>query len=266
MMYRRALITGATSGIGEAFASELPEHTDLLLTGRDPGRLEEVRTSLAKPGREVDIVQADLAQVADRENLIERAEGFEIDLLINNAGLGAYGPILENDADAERATAEVNVVATVDLTRRLLPGMLERAKSSGQRAGLINLSSTLAFQPLPFLSTYAASKMFVLMYTQGLASELQCQPVDVLALCPGATRTAFGKRAGFAFGSFPGAAAPETVARQALDALGKRPVHVVGRLSRAALRPGLAAQHLVTRTLGVAMRTLGQRVRRAPAG
>lgn len=260
-IYRRALITGATSGIGSAFASELPSRTDLLLTGRSGDRLEEMRAALGRYGRRVDVVQADLTQDDGRENLIARADAFGVDLLVNNAGLGSYGPVLENDADAERAAVEVNVVATAELTRQLLPGMIDRAGATKRRAGVINVSTTLAFQPVPFLATYTASKMFVLMYTQALAAELRHEPVDLLTLCPGPTRTAFGGRAGFSLGSFPGAIEPEVVARQALDALGSRSIHVVGPVSRALLHPGLTAQHLVTQALGVAMRTFGPRVR-----
>ena len=256
--YRRCLVTGATSGIG-AFARELPAATALLLTGRNGERLAEMRAELERPDREVDCVQADLARLKDRDKLVARAEEFGIDLLINNAGLGPYGPVLENDADFERTAAEVNVVATADLTRRLLPGMISRVSETGGRAGLINVSSTLAFQPLPFLATYAASKMFMWMYTQALAAELRSEPIDVLTLCPGPTRTAFGRRAGFSLGSLPGAFSPETVARQGLDALGRRPVHVMGPVSRSLLAPGLTAQHVVTQGLGVAMRLLGRR-------
>jgi short-subunit dehydrogenase len=257
--YRRALITGATSGIGAAFACKLPAATALLLTGRNGERLAEMRAKLERPGCEIDCIQADLTQVEDRDKLIARAQEFGIDLLINNAGLGPYGPVLENDADVERTTTEVNVVATADVTRRLLPAMIARARKTEGRCGLINVSSTLAFQPLPFLATYAASKMFIWMYTQALAAELQSDPVDVLSLCPGPTRTAFGRRAGFPGGSLPGAFSPETVARQGLDALGRRPVHVVGPISRTLLTPGLSAQHIVTQGLGVAMRLLGRR-------
>lgn len=253
----RALITGATSGIGAAFARELPDRTSLLLTGRDRPRLDEMRRELSRPGREVAVIEADLSRPADRDRLAARAEAFAIDLLINNAGVGAFGPVLEHDPAAERATAEVNTVAVVDLTARLLPGMIERA-SRRRRAGLINVSSTLAFQPTPFLAPYAASKAFVLMYGQALAAELRHQPVDVLTLCPGATRTAFGRRAGFAPGNLPGADDPAAVARQALWALGRRPVHVMGPVSRALLGPGLTAQYLATQTLGIAMRALGR--------
>ena len=171
--YRRALVTGATSGIGAAFARALPAHTALLLTGRNRDRLTEMRAALKHPGREVDCVEADLARVEDRDRLISRASEFGIDLLINNAGLGPYGPVLENDAVFERTAAEVNVVATADLTRHLLPDMIRRAKETGGRAGLLNVSSTLAFQPMPFLATYAASKMVIWMYTQALAAELR---------------------------------------------------------------------------------------------
>jgi short-subunit dehydrogenase len=167
--------------------------------------------------------------------------------------------VLENDADFERTAAEVNVVATADLTRHLLPGMIHRVKESGRRAGLLNVSSTLAFQPMPFLATYAASKMFIWMYTQALAAELRSEPIDVLTLCPGPTRTAFGRRAGFSLGSLPGAFSPEVVARQGLDALGRRSIHVMGPISRSLLAPGLTAQHVMTQALGVAMKVLGRR-------
>lgn len=257
-IYARALISGATSGIGAAFAAELPAPTSLLLTGRNRRRLEEMRQRLGRPERQVAIIEADLSDAADRERLAARAEEFAIDLLINNAGAAAFGPVLENDPAAERTTAEVNAVAVAELTCRLLPGMIERARDSHRRAGLINVSSTLAFQPTPFLATYAASKAFVLMYTQALAAELRREPVDVLTLCPGATRTAFGRRAGFAPGNLPGAEDPAVVARQALRALGRRPVRIMGPVACSLLGPGLTAQYLVTRTLGAVMRTVGR--------
>lgn len=255
-VYARALITGATSGIGAAFAAELPAPTSLLLTGRNRERLQEMRESLARPKREVAIIAADLANAADRERLAARAEEFAIDLLINNAGTAAFGPALENGPAAERATAEVNAVAVVELASRLLPGMIDRARARRRRAGLINVSSTLAFQPTPFLATYAATKAFVFMYTQALAAELKREPIDVLTLCPGATRTAFGARAGFALGALPGADDPAAVARQALRALGRRPVRITGRGARVLLGPAVTAQHLASGMLGAVLRAL----------
>jgi short-subunit dehydrogenase len=101
--------------------------------------------------------------------------------------------------------------------------------------------------------------MFIFMYTQALAAELRSEPIDVLTLSPGPTRTAFGQRAGFSLGSLPGAFSPEAVARQGLDALGRRSVHVMGPISRSFLAPGLTAQHVVTQALGVAMKVIGRR-------
>jgi short-subunit dehydrogenase len=144
------MVTGATSGIGAAFARELPAATALLLTGRNDERLAEMRAELERPDREIACEQADLARPEDRDRLIARAKEFGIDLLVNNAGLGPYGPVLENNAEVERTAAEVNVVATADLTRRLPPGMISRARETAGRAGLINVSSTLALQPLRF--------------------------------------------------------------------------------------------------------------------
>jgi uncharacterized protein len=262
----RAVITGATSGIGRAFAEVMPRYVSLMLTGRDRDKLDEVKRSVERPEREVVTVAADLAEPGGRDAVVSEADVFGADLLINNAGIGAFGRALEHPADQERAVVLVNVVATADLTRRMLPGMIARADLSGRRAGLINLSSTLAFQPLPFLASYAASKMFVLMYTEALAAELQGEPIDVLTLCPGATRTGFGTRAGFSMASLPGAVEPHTVAREGLKALGRKSIHVVGPITRSVLGPGLFAQHLATRGLGLAIRaaTRGARMLSRP--
>ncbi|MDX1540364.1 MAG: SDR family NAD(P)-dependent oxidoreductase [Geminicoccaceae bacterium] len=250
----RALITGATSGIGRAFAELMPRHVSLMLTGRDGDRLDQIKQALKSADRDVSTVAADLTEAEGRDAVVREADVFGADLLINNAGLGAFGRTFDNDPDQERAVTLVNVVATADLTRRIVPGMIERAEMSGRRAGLINLSSTLAFQPLPFMASYAASKMFVLMYTEALAAELQGQAIDVLTLCPGATRTGFGSRAGFGAGNLPGAVEPQVVAREGLNALGRKSIHVVGPITRSVLGPGLFAQHIATRGLGLAIR------------
>ena len=266
MKQRRVLITGATSGIGRAFAAAIPGSGALLLTGRRQAKLDQLRRDLLRPDREVEVVAADLALPAGRDLVVDAAEAMGVDLLINNAGLGAFGPVLENDVTTERSVLEVNVVASADLTRRLLPGMLERARRSAHRAGLINLSSTLAFQPLPHMASYAASKMFILMYTQALEAELRGEPIDVLTLCPGPVRTSFGERAGFQPGNLPGAVEPEVVAREGLRALGRRSIHVVGPVSRSILGPGLFAQHAATQALGMVMRTFARGTRNTSPG
>lgn len=249
MPYGFAAITGATSGIGAAFARLLPDETSLLLTGRNAERLAEAKAALARPGRRVETIAADLATEAGRSSFIAAAEALPIDLLVNNAGLGRLGAIVDNPAAAEREMAEVNVVAVVTITRALLPGMLARAEASGKRGGLIIVASTAAFQPLPYLATYGASKTFDLVYAEALAGELGRAPVDVLALCPGGTATAFQERAGMASSSHGRMDPAERVAREGLAALGRRTVHVVGGLNRL----GAALTRLAPRRVVVAI-------------
>ncbi|WP_353858769.1 SDR family NAD(P)-dependent oxidoreductase [Azospirillum formosense] len=265
MPHRFALVTGGTSGIGAGFARALSADTGLLLAARNAEALNTAKTELEAAGRRVEVLATDLTTDAGRDALIQKAETLEIDLLINNAGSGAFGPVLDNPPEAERATVELNVVATTVLTRALLPGMIERAARDGRRAGLILLSSTAAFQPIPFLGTYCASKSFVLAYGEALATELKRKPVDVLVLCPGATRTSFGKRAGFALNALPGAADPLDVAREGLQALGRRTVHVHGFGTRNMLRPFLWSRHAASDGLGALLAAFdrGQRAGRS---
>ena len=231
MAYAFAAITGATSGIGAAFARALPPQTNLLLTGRDATKLAAAEAALAQGGRRVETVTADLASEPGRQDFLAAAAALPIDLLVNNAGLGRFGRVIDNPAESEREMVEVNVVAVVMLTRALLPQMLERAASRRSRAGLIIVGSTASFQPTPYLATYGATKTFDLFYAEALAGELSQLPIDVLALCPGGTETAFFTRAGMR-GSQRGFAAPERVVREGLAALGRKNVHVVGGLNR----------------------------------
>ena len=194
MAYAFAAITGATSGIGAAFARALPPQTNLLLSGRDAAKLAAAKAALAQGGRRVETVAADLASEAGRRYFLAAATALPIELLVNNAGLGRFGRVIDNPAESEREMVEVNVVAVVTLTRALLPQMLERAAARGSRAGLIIVGSTASFQPTPYLATYGATKTFDLFYAEALAGELSQLPIDVLALCPGGTETAFFTR------------------------------------------------------------------------
>ncbi len=227
MTYRCALITGASSGIGEAFARALPKSTSLLLTGRDRARLSHLAAELANADRTVRSIAADLASADGRQAVIGFAEGQPVDLLINNAGIACLGPVAENPPERESEMAQLNMVAPVEITRALLPGMLTRAQGGG-RGGLIFVASAAAFMPIPLFATYAASKAFLLHYAEALAEELSDAPIDVLALCPGATRTRFFERANIGQANLPQMHEADRVAREGLQALGHRIVHVVG--------------------------------------
>jgi short-subunit dehydrogenase len=227
MTYRCALITGASSGIGEAFARALPRSTSLLLTGRDRAKLSHLATELANAERSVRSIAADLATAEGRQTVIAFADGQPIDLLINNAGIACLGPVAENPPERESEMAQLNMVAPVELTRAVLPGLLQRA-AAGRRGGLVFVASAAAFMPIPLFATYAASKAFLLHYAEALAEELSHAPVDVLALCPGATRTRFFERANIGRANLPPMHDADRVAREGLQALGHRVVHVVG--------------------------------------
>ncbi|HWK46144.1 MAG TPA: SDR family NAD(P)-dependent oxidoreductase [Stellaceae bacterium] len=226
MSFNAALVTGSTSGIGASFARMLPASTDLLLTGRDTGRLVALQAELARPGRRVEVLAVDLAAPGGPERLADAANAFGIDLLVNNAGLGRFGMVKDNPIDAERAMVMTNVVAPLLLTRLLLPGMIERAEPGGQRAGIILVASVVAFAGLPYVATYSATKAFDLRLAEGLTAELRGLPIDVLALCPGTTDTEFFNRSGLRRRG--GAHSPDQVAKAGLAALGRRTVQVVG--------------------------------------
>ena len=252
--YKMALITGATQGIGEAFAEMLPAATGLLLTGRDAAKLVELAERHARPGRTIETVTADLTEDAGRHAVIERAEALGIDLFVNNAGLGTFGPVIENDPGREREIVQVNVLAVHQLTRALLPGMVARAAGNGSRAGLIIVSSVIGYLAMPMMATYAATKAFDLRFAEALAEELRREPIDVLALCPGATDTDFQQRSGVPQKFYRHAETAEAVARKGLWALGRRRM----LLSQPVQRVGFAYQWVLQRLMiigaGIVMR------------
>jgi len=256
--YNSALITGASSGIGAAFAKILPTSTRLLLAGRNEQRLREVVNEVASAGGGVERItclSADLATAEGCGALIERAQAAEIDLLVCNAGLGSSGKFLESPMAAARATLSVNIVAVTELLHALLPGMIARARTGKRRAGVIIVSSTAAFALAPAgIACYAASKAFVQRLAETLAAECQAEPLDVLALCPTYTRTAFFAQAGLP--APPDAMEPGDVAREAMAALGRHSVHLCGidRLSQGnrqleAYNPALSTAGRIQRRL-----------------
>ncbi len=184
-----AVVTGASSGLGALFAEKLAQRgLPLVLAGRDEARLAEVRQRVQRvaPGVEVELVVGDLGARAGVEALVVALDGRVIDVLVNNAGFGTYGRLEEVDPEREHDLIAVNVDALVHLTHAVLPGML--ARGHGQ---ILNVASTIAFQPAPYQATYGASKAFVLSFSQALWAETRGSGVTVTALCPGPTRTGF---------------------------------------------------------------------------
>jgi short-subunit dehydrogenase len=184
-----AVVTGASSGLGAIFADQLAQRgLSLVLAGRDHARLSAVAQRVGQVAQDIDVelVVGDLGTDAGVDALVAHLEGREIDVLVNNAGFGTYGPFAEIDAGREHDLLAVNVDALVRLTHAVLPGMLAHG-----RGGILNVASTIAFQPGPYQATYGASKAFVLSLSQALWAETRGTGVTVTALCPGPTRTGF---------------------------------------------------------------------------
>lgn len=195
---RTALVTGASSGIGEAIARELARRgLSVTLVARSAGRLADLAKELSTTGVRADVLAADLSDRGARAELPGRVAdiGLTVDVLVNNAGLSTLGTVARSDPGAELNMIEVDVAAVADLCSRFVPGMVERG-----RGGVLNVASTAAFQPLPGQAGYAASKAFVLSYTRALWGELRGSGVSATVVCPGPVETGFGATAGFAEG------------------------------------------------------------------
>ncbi|HTQ16683.1 SDR family oxidoreductase [Mycobacterium sp.] len=226
-----AVITGASSGFGTIFADQLAKRgLSLVLAGRDEARLKAVAHRVSETV-DVEVVVGDLGTDDGIEALIAHLDGRTIDILVNNAGFGTYGKFAEIDAGREHDLVAVNVDALVRLTHAVLPGMLARG-----RGGILNVASTIAFQPGPYQATYGASKAFVLSLSQALWAETRGTGVTVTALCPGPTETGFvGRLAADVSHTavYSRLAAPEPVVAAGLNALDRgRPVVVAGLRNR----------------------------------
>lgn len=192
---RTALVTGASTGIGADFARRLAsDGLDLVLVARSADKLEALAESVrAETGRQVTVLARDLTELGAAAALVDEiaAHGIEVDFLLNNAGFGTHGAVA--DADPVRLSDEVrlNCEVLTELSQRLLPAMIAR-----RRGTIVNVASNAAFQPLPQMAVYGATKAYVLSFTEALWHETRGTGVRVLALCPGPTETPFFAIAG----------------------------------------------------------------------
>ena len=257
--WRTALVTGASSGIGRAFATELAGRgTDVVVVARRQERLEELAAELASAhGRAIEVLAADLAEPSSLAEVEARLAdpSRPVDLLVNCAGFGTQGLFAELPVEGEDEEIRVNVLALVRLTRAALPAMIERG-----HGGVVNVSSVAGEQPIPRWATYTASKAFVTTFSRAVNAELHGTGVHVLTLLPGFVRSEFQDVSGYGANFVPGPAwtTAEQVARTALADLERgRDSSIPGVHYRAlAAASRLAPWALSRRFLRVATRKL----------
>jgi len=251
------VVTGASSGIGLEFARVLARRGHpVLAVARRRERLEALAKEAAKHGGRVEPLTADLMTDQGVTSLVWRTEELgEIELLINNAGIANAGDFLGASLDCEMAAIRLNVDAVVRLTHNVLRGMAHR-----RRGAIINLASVVGFQPFPHFAVYAATKAFVLSFTEALAEELRGTGVRLLALCPGAVKTeidVFAHNEGL-LGKLPSLTA-EQVVKAGLRALDHgRVVKVVGGLNQfLPFMDRLMPRSAIRRVMGASVKPAG---------
>jgi short-subunit dehydrogenase len=218
---RLAIVTGASAGIGAAFAERLARDAyDLVLVARRRDRLDALAAKLSRAHElRVDVLPADLTSPEGMRQVEARiAAEPALEVLVNNAGFGSAGAFADLDRDAEEEEVRLNVIALVRLTHAAIDAMKRRGHGT-----VINVSSLAGFQPMPFNATYGATKAFVTSFTQAVGEELRGTGVRLQLLCPGFTRTEFQEVAGVRTDELPAFAwmSAEAVVEASLDALRK---------------------------------------------
>lgn len=215
-----ALVTGASAGIGEALAVELAAAgVNLVLTARRADRLEALGGRLGMEyGIQTQTVVADLEHPDAPEKIFAATEGagLAIDILVNNAGFGYYGEFAKGEPARQAAMVQVNCTAVVYLTNLFLPRMIAR-----KRGDILFVASTAAYQPVAYMSTYAATKVFDRYLAEALAEEVKRHGIRVSALCPGPTESEFGQVSGTPVNAIRGVQKANIVARRGLEGLVK---------------------------------------------
>jgi len=212
---RTVLITGASSGIGADMARLAgAAGARVILAARSLDALARVAADVERGGGTAHVVGADLQADGGAARLAEAVADETVDVLVNNAGFGVLAPFVDAPADDADAMVALNVAALTTLTRALLPPMVAR-----QRGGVLNVASVAAFAPVPRFAVYAATKAYVVSFTEALSDELRGTGVHATVLCPGPVPTGFGARAGVGERFFSGGLPSEAVARAGLEAL-----------------------------------------------
>src|ERR1017187_2582683 len=193
MAQQTALVTGASAGIGAELAKLCAaDGCNVVLVARDAERLAHLASDLVRAHHiQARVLAADLSNPLAPAQVFEQLQSTPIDILINNAGFGLRGAFAETDWAAHARLIEVNMTAPAHLTKLFLPGMLQR-----KRGRILNVASTAAFVPGPFMAMYYASKAFLLSFSESIANEVKDTGVTVTVLCPGPTRTEFFEHAG----------------------------------------------------------------------
>jgi len=240
-----ALVTGASPGIGVALATQLAAGgTHLVLTARRRERLEELARKLTNAnGIRTEIVAADLTQPDAPGKIFgfTKEKGIAVEVLINNAGFGQYGELAQVETQRLLDMVQVNCTAVVHLTRLYLPDMILR-----RQGDILILASTASFQAVPYISTYAATKAFDLLFAEGLAEEMKPHGIRVCALCPGSTESEFHAVAGQEKFTSDHPETAEKVARTGLEALAAGKSYVISGLGNYL---GAQSQRIVPRSM-----------------
>ena len=219
-----ALITGASSGIGETFARELAARkTNLVLVARSQDKLNQLAAQLSSKHQiKTSVIPQDLTEAKAGKLVFDavQAQDLTVDLLINNAGFGDYGAFSDRPLSKQMAMVQLNINAVVELTGLFLPLMQQRRDGA-----IINLSSIAGFQPIPYMSVYAATKAFILNFSEALWAENKDLGIRILVVCPGPTESKFYDRADFPDNATglngTTMASTEKVVRESLKALDK---------------------------------------------
>lgn len=190
-----ALITGASSGIGYELAKVFARNRyNVILAARSGNKLQELAEELRnQQGVSVQVIEKDLSLPHAAQELYDEVQerSLEVEVLVNNAGIGYVGWFHESSGEANREVLQVNIAALTELTRLFVQDMVK-----GQKGKILNVASTGAFHPGPYIAVYYAAKAYVLSFSEAIAKELAPHNITVTAVCPGATRTNFARRAG----------------------------------------------------------------------